>query len=545
MLTLIDSLDSLLVMQEYGRFNDAIARMKRDLSFDKDVSVSVFETNIRVLGGLLSAHQLSTALRGTKPIEYDGHFLLDKAVELADRLLPAFDTPTGIPYHVVHLQHGLQRDDLTSKTCPAAGASFLVELGLLSKLTGDDKYTQAAHRATSAIWSRRSKIDLVGSMIDVESGKWVQSHTSIGAGIDSFFETVFKGYVLLGDAELLRSFDTAYAATKKHLLIEGWHVEVDMHQGADQVYSYYFSALQAFWPSLQVIAGHVREAVSAFRSMTQLWYKYKGLPDIYDHKRAGTLGYAKDYPLRPEMIESAYQLFKATGNRKYVTFGRDFLLSLQTANKVECGYAASRDVTASASQLYHKQRQNKDESMTTRYTSSYKKKKLLDDRMDSFFLSETLKYLYLLFDEALPASERESVFCHQSSPPPSKSPMRAGASGHAMCALHDQPGDNNHTAQRLPSPLEPPTGTSWGVLGVGDGSDNPSFTDDLYHCVDLQSVVFSTEGHVMLNSAKLRSPEGVVDDVWDEEDGCGEDVAAEAGGCIQDLAYCPAVYSFS
>lgn len=188
----MDTLSTLLIMKEFNQYNEAIKMLQNDLSFDKDVTVSVFESNIRVLGGLLSAHQLSVYLRESD-VEYDGKFLLEKAIDLADRLIPAFDTATGIPYHVIHLQHGVQKNEISSRTCPAAGASFLLEMGMLSKLTGDEKYIRLARRATDAIWSRRSKLDLVGSMIDVETGKWVQKHTGIGAGIDSFYETVFKG----------------------------------------------------------------------------------------------------------------------------------------------------------------------------------------------------------------------------------------------------------------------------------------------------------------------------------------------------------------
>ena len=81
-------------------------------------------------------------------------------------------------------------------------------------------------------------------------------------------------------------------------------MEVDMHKGKQKVFSYYFSALQAFWPSLQVVSGRVKDGVEAFHGMSQLWYKYKALPDIYDHRSQKTLHYAKDYPLRPEMVIS-------------------------------------------------------------------------------------------------------------------------------------------------------------------------------------------------------------------------------------------------
>ena len=62
-------------------------------------------------------------------------------------------------------------------TCPAAGGSFLLEMGLLSRLTGKPEYEQAARRATKALWERRSSIGLLGSMIDVRSGKWLQTHS--------------------------------------------------------------------------------------------------------------------------------------------------------------------------------------------------------------------------------------------------------------------------------------------------------------------------------------------------------------------------------
>ena len=129
MLTLVDSLDSLLVLGEYGRFKSAMGMIK-NLRFDRDISVSVFEANLRVLGGLLSAHQL--ALHLLDETAYDGTTLLNHAIDLGDRLLPAFNTRTGIPVHKVNLLKGVEKAEGTA-TCPAAGGSFLVEMGLLSR----------------------------------------------------------------------------------------------------------------------------------------------------------------------------------------------------------------------------------------------------------------------------------------------------------------------------------------------------------------------------------------------------------------------------
>lgn len=76
-----------------------------------------------------------------------------------------------------------------------------------------------------------------------------------------------------------------------------------MYKGYKQPYSYYVSSLQAFWPSLQVLAGHIPDAIEEFDSLAELWVKYNNaLPDIYDIKKDSLLHYARDYPLRPELV---------------------------------------------------------------------------------------------------------------------------------------------------------------------------------------------------------------------------------------------------
>ena len=212
MLTLVDSLDSLLIMRKFDKFSEAMDKISR-ISFATNTSVSVFETSIRVLGGLLSAHQLACRL-GDQTI-YDGETLLNHAINLADRLLPAFNTSTGIPLHRVNLLKGLIPGESTA-TCTAAGATFLLEMGLLSRLTGDAKYEIAAYKALKAIWERRSPLNLVGSLIDTHTGTWLTSHTGNGAGIDSFFETMLKSSILLGESTLGEWFEEAYLAVEKH-----------------------------------------------------------------------------------------------------------------------------------------------------------------------------------------------------------------------------------------------------------------------------------------------------------------------------------------
>lgn len=144
--------------------------------------------------------------------------------------------------------------------------------------------------------------------------------------------------------------------------------------------------------------------------------------------------------------------------------------------------------------------------MATKYTSTYKKMKLLDDRMDSYFLSETLKYLYLLFDEALPPDERESLFCHATSPSQShfsKHPTThtSNSNSNVMCALSEL--TERNSSGHFPNTFQQQ------VASDVDGFDSEPKSADVGHqCIDMQGVVFSTEGHVFLNTAELRYPEG-------------------------------------
>jgi hypothetical protein len=371
--TLVDSLDTLAVINDPSEFTKAVLLIINSVTFDRDVTVSVFETNIRVLGGLLSGHLLASdpsLLLMVTP--YEGQ-LLDMAVDLADRLLPAFNTPTGIPYHRVNLRRGVEEEE-SPVTCPAAGGTFTLELGLLSRLTGEAKYEQAARRAVRAIWGRRDTgTGLVGNAINVVSGAWVEQHSSIGAGIDSFYEYLLKVSVLLGEEEDRLMWREAEESIETHLRHDAAYLEVDMTTGKRLTQHNILSSLGAFYPGNLVLEGRVSLARRAFQSYYDVWRKYRALPDLYDLKKQGLHTYGRDYPLRPEMVESAYSLFTATHDVQYLRFGREVVTMLQEVCRVKCGFASIADVTSLR----------------------------LDDRMDSYFISETLKYIFLLFQEGV------------------------------------------------------------------------------------------------------------------------------------------------
>jgi hypothetical protein len=158
-LTLIDSLDTLAVMGNWTEFAHAVRRVGTSVSFDTDTNVQVFEVTIRVLGALLSAHLIATDTnRGRKHLpDYEGE-LLSLAQDLASRLLPAFDTTTGIPYPRVNLRHGKLRGLPQLNTTNTAGAgSLLLEFGVLSRLVDDPTFegekstVPSSYRAQSTV----------------------------------------------------------------------------------------------------------------------------------------------------------------------------------------------------------------------------------------------------------------------------------------------------------------------------------------------------------------------------------------------------------
>ena len=136
---------------------------------------------------------------------YDGSSLLEKALDLAERLLPAFDTPTGIPLSWVNLTETGQkpfqpRKEKDRSTCAACAGTLLLEFATLTRESGDTRFELAAARAARALHSLRSPLTgLVGNTVDVDSGAFLRRDSGVGAGIDSYYEYLLKSYLLTGE----------------------------------------------------------------------------------------------------------------------------------------------------------------------------------------------------------------------------------------------------------------------------------------------------------------------------------------------------------
>jgi mannosidase alpha-like ER degradation enhancer 2 len=354
-MTPVDALDTMILMglgEEAEKTRELIAQ---NLSFDQDIEVKNFEITIRLLGGLLSSYQLTGDKR-----------LLALAEDLGNRLLPAFDSPTGMPYMYVNLKTGKTRGEVSN---PAEIGTLLIEFGALSKLTGKPVFYDKAKRALVELYNRRSKIGLVGSEINVETGEWRDPASHISGGIDSYYEYLLKASILFDDKDCQRMWKSSIDAVNKYLAdtTHGglWYSQVDMNTG--KRISTHYGGLDAFFPAVLARSGDLDRARRLQESSYKMWTTFGIEPEELDYSSFKIVH--PGYPLRPEIMESGYYLYFYTKDPRYLDMASTFIGSLVRYCKTSSGYAALASVQT-------------------------REKK---DNMESFFLAETLKYLYLTF----------------------------------------------------------------------------------------------------------------------------------------------------
>ncbi len=355
LMTPVDALDTFLIMGLKKEAKEAQDLIVSRLNFDQDIYVQNFEITIRLLGGLLSAYQITKDQR-----------LLNLAEDLGQRLLPVFETPTGLPYTHVNLKTGQVRGNVSN---PAETGTLLLEFGMLSKLSNKPIYFQKAKKALVATYERRSSIGLVGARINVETGEWADQNSHIGGGIDSYYEYIYKCWRLFGDTDCKAMWDTSIDSVNRYLgdqVDSGfWYGRANMQSGARTTSRY--GALDAFMPALLALSGDVERARRLQDSGLKMWRIHGMEPEALDYKTMTVT--SASYHLRPEIIESAYYLYHATGDAKYRLMGKEFFEDFVKYCRSEAGYAALKDVRS----------------------------KEKDDSMESFLFAETFKYYYLLF----------------------------------------------------------------------------------------------------------------------------------------------------
>ena len=355
LMTPVDALDTLILMHLDAEAARARSLIVNNLSFDRDIYVKNFEVTIRLLGGLLSSYQLTGDKR-----------LLNLAEDLGKRLLPVFNSPTGLPYVYVNLRTGQTRDAVTN---PAETGTLLLEFGILSKLTSRPVFYEKAKRALVETLKRRSPLGLVGEGINVETGAWTNTDSHISGGIDSYYEYLWKCWRLFGDKDCRDMWNASIPAVNKYLADETggelWYGHADMQTGKRTKTTY--GALDAFFPGLLAVSGDLKQARRLQASSFKMWNLYSIEPEILNYETMHVV--ARSYHLRPEIVESTYYLYYYTGDPKYRRMGEKMFGDFVKYCRTDSGYVALADVI-SKQQL---------------------------DEMESFVLAETFKYFYLLF----------------------------------------------------------------------------------------------------------------------------------------------------
>ena len=327
----------------------------------------------------------------------------DLAIDLGERLLPAFNTPTGIPVGSINLRRGVHPNE-TSVASLAGAGSLALEMQMLSHLSGDARFGCAARGALIALFVRRShRTGLLGKHIDVVSGAFTEENAGIGSTADSFYEYLAKMAWLFGDQACWHMFSACATAVEAWNKFGDWYGDVEANHGTPT--RPMSDALQGFWPGMLAQLGDVSSAarsLNAFLSVAES-YGAPGAPEEFDFLRSALpskeASNGRAWLLRPELLESAMHLRQAAKGRddkaadSWLTAGEAALEALERVSyvnqrhqgkdmkkqakeplgnpKMGCGFAAVNDVSTLE----------------------------LEDAMPSYFLAETLKYVFLLFDD--------------------------------------------------------------------------------------------------------------------------------------------------
>uniref|UniRef100_A0A4W6BZR0 alpha-1,2-Mannosidase n=1 Tax=Lates calcarifer TaxID=8187 RepID=A0A4W6BZR0_LATCA len=384
--SVIDSLDTLYIMGLMEEYNDAKEWVQTSLDLNSNGEASLFEVNIRYVGGLLSAYYLTGE-----------ELFKNKAVELGEKLLPAFNTPTGIPRGVINLG---------SWGWASAGSSILAEFGTLhlefvhlTELSSNPIYTEKVMNIRKLLNKIEKPHGLYPNFLSPVSGNWVQHHVSIGGLGDSFYEYLIKSYLMSDktDDDAKKMYYSALEAIEANLVqkspggltymaewrggildhkmghlacFSGGMIGIGADDGAPEKRQHYLD-----------LAAEITHTCheSYARSATKLG------PEAFrfDGGAEATATRLSDryYILRPEVIESYMYMWRLTHDPKYREWGWEAVEALEEHCRVESGFSGIRDVY----------------TMTVSH----------DNMQQSFFLSETLKYLYLLFsdDDLLPLED--------------------------------------------------------------------------------------------------------------------------------------------
>ncbi len=332
-LTIAEALGTLHVMGLDAEFAEGVGWIEKNLDFDIDGDVQLFEISIRMLGGLLSGWRASHNPK-----------LLELGHDLAKRLSPAFEkSPTGMPYRFVNLRTGAVRDPVSF---PAEIGTYIAEWGTLSRAVGDGRYYDLAKNAAKALFDRRSKLDLVADAIHIETGQWQSRRATIGPPSDSYFEYLWDGWQLFGDPDFKHWYDVHAAAIAAHqaVTVDGrlWFAQVDFETG--EVLDHHQSELAAFYAGLLAQGGDRMRARAYISSWADVQARFGVLPEGFDFTTFQPDRVSNE--LRPEFVDSCLNLFLLDRDDGWRALAATHYDRMKKTSRAPFGYTIIEDMTA-------------------------------------------------------------------------------------------------------------------------------------------------------------------------------------------------------
>lgn len=205
---IVDSLDTLMIMNLTTELSEAREWLQNDLTYDQDQDVNTFEMTIRMLGGLLSAHYLSTSLPGVS--SHNDHIYLAKAVDLADRLLGAYESRSGIPFASVNIgtKEGLPSHADGGASSTAEATTVQLEMKYLAHLIGNEIYWRKAERVMEVIDSHRMQDGLLPIFVHPDTGNFHYQEIRLGSRGDSYYGMSQQSVPYLRMSELIQQQNT-------------------------------------------------------------------------------------------------------------------------------------------------------------------------------------------------------------------------------------------------------------------------------------------------------------------------------------------------
>ncbi|KJX95575.1 mannosyl-oligosaccharide alpha-1,2-mannosidase like protein [Zymoseptoria brevis] len=374
----VDALSTALIMGEKDivhQILEHIPAIDWNVSADDEV-VSLFETTIRYLGGLLSGYDLLNGpLKDMCEDQSRVAALLDQAKNLADTLKFAFDSPSGIPDNSLYVGNRSVNNSITNGL--ATVGTLVLEWTHLSDLTGDDTYAKLSQKAESyALHPQPPSSEpfpgLVGTDMSIENGTFLDARGGWNGGTDSFYEYLIKMYIYDTSrfAEYKDRWTTAVDSSIKYLashpisrpdltFLAAYRGQtlrnISQHLGCFDGGNFILGGLvleeqryidfglelvnsceETYKQTLTGIGPEVFSWNTTNLTSTQ--------QEFFD--RAGFWITDADYVLRPEVIESFYYAYRATGDSIYQDYAWNAFLAINATCRQGSGFTAVEDVNA-------------------------------------------------------------------------------------------------------------------------------------------------------------------------------------------------------